>query len=53
MEDHALHLYIRAKERLIMEGVGLKGSEVKFHVKCFYVWVTERGALSVSPEREA
>lgn len=39
------------KEQLVMEGVGFKGSAVQFHVKCFYVWTTEREALSVSRER--
>ena len=38
------------KDQLGMEGVGLKGSEVRFHVRCFFVWVAERGALSVSRE---
>lgn len=29
---------IIAKDQLVMEGVGIKGDEVQFHVKCFYVW---------------
>jgi hypothetical protein len=34
-----------------MEGTGSKGGEVQFHVKCFYVWATEREALSASHGR--
>jgi hypothetical protein len=38
------------KDQLVMEGVGIKGDEVEFHVKCFYVWVAERTDLSDSRE---
>jgi hypothetical protein len=33
-----------------MEGVAFKGGEVQFHVKCFYVWTTEREALGATRE---
>jgi hypothetical protein len=38
------------KGQLVMEGVGIKGDEVQFHVKCFYVWAAERTNLSDSHE---
>jgi hypothetical protein len=38
------------KDQLVMEGVGINGDEVEFHVKCFYVWVAERTDWNVSPE---
>jgi hypothetical protein len=38
------------KDQLVMEGVGIRGDEVQFHVKCFYVWVAEPTDLSVIRE---
>ena len=37
-------------DQLMMEGVGVKGDEVEFHVKCFYVWVSERTDWNLGPE---
>ena len=39
---------IVTKGQLVIEGQGDKDGEVRFHVRCFHVWVTEREALSVS-----
>lgn len=38
------------KDQLVMEmeGVRVKGGEVQFHVKCFYIWTAE--ALSANRE---
>ena len=41
---------IIAKDQLVMGGVGIKGDEVQFHVKCFYVWAAEQTDLSFSRE---
>ena len=41
---------IVTKDQLVMEGTSLKGGKVQFHVQCFYVWATEREALSASRE---
>lgn len=36
---------IVTKGQLVMEGTGFKGGEVQFHVKCFFIWATEREAI--------
>ena len=37
------------KDQLGMEGRGINGAEVQFHVKCFYVWVAEPDLSGVTP----
>lgn len=31
-----------SKNQFVMEGVGTEGGGVQLHVKCFYMWETER-----------
>ena len=44
---------IVTKSQLRMEGVTIKGDTVQFHVKCFYVWVAERGLSGNHQPRRA
>ena len=34
------------KPEYVMEGIGSKGNEVRFHVKCFYIWASETFSFS-------
>jgi hypothetical protein len=35
------------KDENVMEAVGGKGDEVRFHVKCFYIWAAETCSFRV------
>ena len=44
---------IVTKDQLGMEGGGVRGDEVHFHVKCFYVWAAERDLSGSHQPRRA
>jgi hypothetical protein len=43
---------IVTKHQLGMDGVGITGDKVQFHVKCFYVWVAEPDLSDRSEPRD-